>query len=463
MIETSAQSGAEATATEEPAAQHDHEGHAHDHDHSSPTLNPDCTREVEIEIPADEVSRSFRSVTRRYQKQARIPGFRAGKVPESLIRGRFAEQIRQDVMEAVLPGHFRSAIEAKQFKPISQPQVTNIEMEDGKPLRFRAAFEVVPEFSIDGYQDVKVEKTPGDLTDAEVDAEIARIRDSQSTMEPVTEERPLADGDYAQISFTGVVQPADGSTEAPAEEPITGQDVLVQVGGQNTLESFNSALRGASVGQELRFETTYPENFGERKLAGKRVAYDLEVKGIKKKIEPELNDDFAKELGKYESLADFTNQLREHLAHDKLRHAQLETTNKLLEALAARYDFPIPESLVQQQIEVRLDRGLRALAAQGMRTEDMRNLDFGRLRAAQRPSATAEVKTSLLLDRIADAEKVETTDEEVEHELQAFAMQMREPLEAVRARLTEDGTVARIRERLRREKTGALLYERLAS
>jgi trigger factor len=239
--------------------------------------------------------------------------------------------------------------------------------------------------------------------------------------------------------------------------------VMVAVGGPNTLESFNSALRGASVGQELKFEVTYPEDFGERKLAGKRVAYDLEVKGIKKKIEPELNDDFAKELGKYESLADFTAQLREHLANDKKRHAQLETTNKLLDALVAKYDFPIPESLVQQQIEARLDRGLRALASQGMRTEDMRNLDFGRLRAAQRPSATAEVKGSILLDRIADAEKVETSDEEVERELQGIAMQMREPLDAVRARLTEDGTVARIRERLRREKTGALLYERLAS
>jgi trigger factor len=282
-------------------------------------------------------------------------------------------------------------------------------------------------------------------------------------MEPVTEERPLADGDYAQISFTGTVQPAEGATDAPAEEPITGQDVMVQVGGANTLESFNTALRGASVGQELKFEMSYPEDFGERKLAGKRVAYDLEVKGIKKKIEPELNDDFVKDLGKYESFADFTNQLREHLAGDKLRRAQLETTNKLLDALVAKYDFPIPESLIQQQIEARLDRGLRALAAQGMRTEDMRNLDFARLREAQRPSAMAEVKGSILLDRIADVEKVETNEDEVERELQGIAMQMREPLDAVRARLTEDGTVARIRERLRREKTGALLYERLAS
>ena len=481
MIETTPQSGGEATAIQEPAAQdhegHDHEGHDHGHSHASdtPTLNPDCTREVEIEIPADEVTRNFRTVTKRYQKQARIPGFRAGKVPESLIRGRFAEQIRQDVMEAVLPDHFRSAIAEKQLKPISQPQVTNIEMEEGKPLRFKAAFEVIPDFSIEGYKDVKVEKVPTDITDAEVEAELARVRDSRSTMEPVTEERPLADGDFAQISFTGIVQPAEEGAEANLEanqeanleanlgEPITGQDVMVAVGGPNTLESFNAALRGASVGQELKFEATYPADFGERKLAGKRVSYDLEVKGIKKKIEPELNDDFAKELGTYESLADFTQQLREHLGNEKQRRAQGETTNRLLDALVTRFEFPVPESLVQQQIEARLDRGLRALASQGMRTEDMRNLDFDRLRAAQRPSATAEVKGSILLDRIADEEKVEIAEEEVERELQAIAIQMREPLDALRARLTEDGSVARIRERLRREKMGALLYERMAS
>jgi trigger factor len=458
MIETTPQSGEVDTTTEEPGG-HDHEGHSH----AVATLNPDCTREVEIEIPADEVTRNFQAVTKRYKKLARIPGFRSGKVPESLIRGRFAEQIRQDVMEAVLPEHFRSAIAEKQLKPVSQPQVTKIELEEGKPLRFKAAFEVLPEFSIDGYQDVKVEKPSTELTDAEVDAELARIRDSRSTMEPVTEDRPLADGDFAQISFTGNVQPAEGETASEEQQPITGQDVMVEVGGPNTLDSFNAALRGAKAGQELKFEVSYPPDFGERQLAGKRVAYDLEVKGIKKKIEPEMNDEFAKELGKYESLEDFTNQLREHLARDKQRHVQNETTNRLLDALVSRFEFPVPESLVQQQIDARLDRGLRALASQGMRTEDMRNLDFDRLRAAQRPSATAEVKGSVLLDRIADVENVTVPEEDVENELHAISMQMREPVDALRVRLTEDGSLARIRERLRREKMGALLYERLAS
>ncbi len=468
MIETNSQSGGELTATEE-AVEHTHEGHDHEgHEHShgaAATLNPECTREVEIEVPAEEVTRSFRSVTKRYQKMARIPGFRSGKVPESLIKSRFAEQIRQDVMEAILPEHFRTAIAEKQLKPISQPQVTKIELEEGKPLQFKAAFEVLPDFSIDGYQDIKVEKPTAELTDAEFDTEMARIRDSRSTMEPVTEERALADGDFAQISFTGAVRPAEAEGETPAapQPPITGQDVMVQVGGPNTLDSFNTALRGATVGQQLKFEVTYPADFGERQLAGKHVAYDLEVLGIKKKIEPEWNDEFAKELGQYESMAHFTQELRDHMTAEKQRRIQSDTTNQLLDAMVQRFQFPVPESLVQQQIDARLDRGLRALAAQGMRTEDMRNLDFNRLRAAQRDSATAEVKGSILLDRIADAEDIHVSDDDVENELQAISMQAREPLETLRTRLTEDGSLARIRERLRRERAGAVLYERLAS
>ena len=460
MIETTPQSDSAATAAEETAG-HDHEGH--DHAHGAATLNPDCTREVEIEIPADEISRNFQSVTKRYKKMARIPGFRSGKVPDSLIRSRFAEQIRQDVMEAVLPGHFRTALDEKKLRPISQPQVTGIDLADGKPLRFKAAFEVLPEFSIDGYREVKVEKPSAELSDAEVDAELARIRESRSTMEPVTEERPLADGDFAQISFTGnALPPEDDEASLEPLPPITGQDVMVQVGGPNTLDSFNAALRGATVGQELKFEVTYPADFSERQLAGKRVAYDMEVKGIKRKIEPELNDDFTKEIGPYESLVDFTSKLREHLAADKQRRVQSETTNRLLDALVNRFEFPVPESMIQAQIDTRLDRGLRALAQQGMRTEDMRNLDFDRLRAAQRSSATLEVKSSILLDRIADVENIKVPDEDVDSEVQALSAQMREPVDALRTRLTEDGSLARIRERLRREKMGVLLYERLA-
>lgn len=450
------------TAQDAASAEHDHAGHSHEgheHHHHGPVLNPECTREIEFTVPAEEVSKGFRQIVKRYQKLAKIPGFRAGKVPETLIRSRFADSIRQDVMESLLPEHFRKAIDAQEVKPVSQPQVTELTVEDGQPLHCKATFEVLPSFSVDGYQDIKVEKPSTELTDEEYQAELDRIRDSRGTIEPVEEDRALVDGDWAQITFRGEFK---GEEENSAVEPMEGDDVNVEVGGKYTLESFTNALRGSKPGQELKFEVEYPADFSDKRLAGKTVAYDIQVKAIKKRTLPELNDEFAKELGDYETLTDFETKLREHLADDKRRRLESETKSRLIDALANHFQFPVPESMVQQQIDLRLDRGLRALAAQGMRPEDMRKMDFERLRTAQHDSAVGEVKGSLVLDKIADAEHIEISDEEVEQELQLIALQGREPVEQLRSRLTQDGSLARIREQLRREKTGTLLYERLA-
>jgi trigger factor len=465
LTNTPGELSAEGSNAETATHQHDAE-HSHAHDQAqpagAPALNPACTQDVEVVIPAEEVTSAFRRVTKTYTRQARIPGFRAGKVPPTLIRARFDEKIRQDVVEQLLPQHFRNAIVAKGVQPISQPQVTELELEDGKPLRFKALFEVMPEFQMDGYQDIKVARESADLTDEEFEAEMERVKDSRSTMEPVTEDRPLADGDFAQITFKGEVS-GDSTVGQPIDEPIAAEDVQLEIGGKNTLPAFTDALRGTKPGQELKFEVTYPADFGEPRLAGKTIAYEVEVKAIKHRNSPEMDDDFAKTLGQYESMDDFKTKLREHLAADKKRQAEATTKDRVLEALAEKYTFPIPESLVQQQIEARLDRGLRALAQQGMSQEQMRTLDFARLRAAQRDAALGEVQGTLLLDKIAQLENIQVEDAELDRELEMLSVQMREPLDTLRTRLTQDGSIDRIREQIRREKTGALLYERLGA
>jgi trigger factor len=433
---------------------HDHEGHDHAHQHG-PVLNPECTRELVLDVPADEVKKAYRTVTGNYRKYAKIPGFRAGKVPESVIKRRYAAEIRKDVIDGLLPERFQKAVAELDIRPVGQPQVTELTVEDGEPLHVKAVFEYVPKFSIEGYKDVTVPKPPVAITEEEFQGELEQLRDSRATVEPVEEDRPLVDGDWAQITYKGVIE---GEAEAP---PIAGEDTLVEIGGKNTVDAFNSALRGAKPGQELKAEVIYPADYGEAKLAGRTVAYDVEVKAIKKRTLPELNDDFAKELGAYESMADLEARVRESLEARKRRSVEGETKDRLFAALIERYNFPVPESLVQEQVDARLDRGLRALAAQGMATEQMRKLDFGRLRVAQRESAEAEVKTGLLLDRIAEEESVTVSDEELDQEIQMAALQSREPVDALKVRLTEDGGLARIREQLRREKTASLLYERL--
>jgi trigger factor len=439
---------------------HEHQGHNHDHDHDhthqhGPVLNPECTRELVLDIPADEVSKAYGKVVRNYRKYAKIPGFRAGKVPETVIKRRFATEVRKDVIDGLLPERFNKAVRDLGVAPVGQPQVTELTVEDGQPLHVKAVFEFLPAFSIDGYQSVTVEKPPVEITEEEFRLEMAELRESRATIEPVEEDRALVDGDWAQISYKGQVE---GDTEAA---PIAGEDTLVEVGGKDTVEAFTKVLRGAKPGQELKAEVIYPAEYGDAKLAGKTVTYELEVKAIKKRTLPALDDDFARELGSYESFADLESRVREHMASRKRRSVEGETKDRLFAALTERYPFPVPESLVQEQIDARLERGLRALAAQGMDTEQMRKLDFGRLRAAQRESAMAEVKSMILLDRIAHEENIAVSDEEMDQELQLAAIQSREPLDALRARLTEDGGLARIREQLRREKTASVLYDRL--
>ncbi len=435
-------------------------------------MNPELTREIEVEAPAEEVSKSFRTVVKKYQKLARIPGFRAGKVPETLIRSKFAKEVRQEVLEGLVSEKFRSAIDEQKLHPISEPQLRELQLFDGQPLKFKAAFEVAPVIDIAGYETVRATKPDTALTNDEYEAELNRVLDGHATVEPVEEDRELVEGDWADIRFVGEVKDLaqtvteeglKDASEGDANKEFTGQDVLVEIGGKNTIPAFNDALRGSKPGQELKFEVSYPEDFGEKRLAGQTVGYDVTVKGIKRKTYPERDAEFAKQLGNYESWEEFETKLREHAASRKKDALESQAKDKMVGDLVERFQFPVPESFVQQQIEARLDRGLRALAQQGMSVEDMRKLDFARLRDAQRGQAINEVKASLLLDRIAEAEGVTVSNEDLDRELLMLSIQSREPLEALRERLSHDGGLDRIREQMRREKTGSVLYEKLAS
>ena len=448
-------------------AEHTHT-HDHDHDHGlhthnhGPALNPELTREVSLEVPADEVSKAYRKVVKRYQKLARIPGFRPGKVPETTVRNRFAKELRQEVMESLVQDRFRSAMEEQNLLPISQPQIVELFLNDEQPLRFRAQFEVAPVIDVAGYDTVTVEKPAVELEEAEYDAEMERVLDSHSTIETVEEERALQDGDWAEISFKGKRRKAEDDTSEHEADEIDGEDVMVEIGGKNTLPAFNDALRGQSKGNEFELEVAYPADFGDVRLAGLTIDYAVTVKEIKRKVYPEKNDEFAKQLGDYETWDAFATALRENATNGKKQQVEGESKSKLVDTLVEKFQFPVPESFVQQQIDVRLDRGLRALAQQGMTREQMQQLDFGRLREAQRDEAVKEVKASLILDKVAEAMNVQVSGDDIERELMMASIQSREPMEQLRKRMTDDGSLGRMQEQMRREATATALYEKLA-
>ena len=417
-------------------------------------------REISVEIPAAEVTRETELQIQRYQKSARLPGFRAGHVPASIIKQRFGDGLKNDVIEALAPKHFRKEAEKQGLIPVSQPRITDLHMHDGEPLRFKATFEVLPEIQVEGYKDLRADKPEIAVTDQEVEDALNNVREQRATYTTV-EGRTLAEGDFAQASMDG--KPKDGKDVAEASaNPVHMDDVLIEIGGKNTVPEFTQHLTGASAGEERTFDVSYPEDVSDKRLAGKTFVYTVKINGIKQKSLPELNDDFAKELGEFTSLDQVRKQLRENMEAEKKHNTEHAAKDKLVAELVKRNDFEVPESLIDRQIDLRLERGLRALAAQGMKMEDLKKMDMPRLRAGQREQAVNDVKSSLLLERIADLEKIQVSDEEVNREVEALAKQSKQTSEAVHARLTQDGGLDRIRMRIRSEKTLDFLYHQSA-
>ncbi len=424
---------------------------------STEPSNP-CQREIAVEIPAEVVKTETDTLVNRYQKLARIPGFRKGKVPASIVRQRFAEDIKNDVVEALVPRYFREEAKKQNLAPISQPRVTDLHVQEGEPLRFKASFEILPEFKLAPYDDVRVSTIDTTVTDEDIETAVQNLRQQHATYSAVEEDRPLTDGDFAVVSFKGT--PKEGEADA---KPVEVDEIMVEIGGQNTIPEFTENLRGVKSGETRTFDVKYADDFSDKRLAGKSMTYEVNVKGIKTKSVPELTDDFAKELGaELNTVDELRNRLQENMKAEKEHEAQHQGKDKLVEELVKRNDFPVPEAMLNEQIDIRLERGLRALAAQGMRTEDMKRMDFSRLRAGQREAALREVKASLILEQIADEEKIEVSDEEFDREIEALATQSKQTVEQVRARLTQDGGLDRIRHRLRNEKTLDSLYRRSA-
>ena len=413
-------------------------------------------REISVEIPAEEVTRETEALVQKYQKVARLPGFRAGHVPPSIIRQRFKEELKSDMVEALVPKYFRKETEKLGMIPVSQPRVTDLHIHDGEPLKFKASFEIMPEINVEGYKELRAEHPEIVVKDEEVEEALNNVREQHATYASV-EGRALQDGDYAQASMDGRPKDTDDKTQ-----PVHMDEVLVEIGGKNTVPEFTENLRGANAGDEKSFEVVYPEDTNDKRLAGKTFVYTVKVQAIKQKNLPELNDEFAKELGEFSDLAAVRKQIRENMEHERKHTAEREAKDKLVDQLVKRNDFEVPESLIDRQIDLRLERGLRALAAQGMKMEDMKKMDLPRLRAGQRDQAVQDVKSSLLLERIAELEKIDVSEDELNRELDALAQQTKQTPEAVRARLTQDGGLDRIRNRIRSEKTLEFLYHQSA-
>ena len=407
-----------------------------------------CKHELEITVPATDVDQETEKVISDIQKKVRLPGFRPGKAPASLIRTRFAQEIRQDVMERVVPRFFRQKVEDEHLQVVGSPNVKEVHWHEGEPFRFKAEFEVAPSIELDEYRGVTVKYSEPQVTDDDVDKRIEEIREQKAEFVNI-DPRPVEDGDYAVVSLKSV----DG-VEAPMEQ----DEVTFHIDPEDTLPAFVENVRGMSPGEEKEFEVTYPEDYGQPKLAGKTVRFLCTLKSVRKKELPDVNDEFAKDLGDYQNLEELKNAVRQGLQREREHEAQQAAKNDIIEKLIDAHEFPVPEAFLDRQIENNVESRLRSLAAQGIDPRNIK-LDWEKVRESQRERAIREVKAGLLLDRIAERESVYATQEEVDHEVQRIAKQRREPVAAVRIALEKDGTLGRIANHIRTEKVLNLLFE----
>jgi len=402
-----------------------------------------CRRELDLEIPAEDVTKETEKVAKEFAKMARVPGFRPGKAPIALIKRKFAEDIKGEVLQTLVPGRVEKAVTEAKLTPVSQPQVDKLEFNEGQPLKFRASFEVLPEFELGNYKNLEIEMPEMNLTDEDVTKTLTEMQQRAANFTPA-EGRAVENDDFVQVKLLGT--PEGGG------EPLQAESVLCHVGAEETMAPFNENLLGANVGDHKDFDVVYPADYPDAKLAGKTFHYAVDVLGIKTKKLPELNDEFAKDVSDATSLDELKKKIQESLEHERDHRQKDLQREKVIGELVKLHDFPVPESLVEHQMDVRLERVVRSLAQQGVDPRAV-NVDWVTLRKRQEDRAKDDVKAELVIDRIATEEKIDSTDEELQHELEHMGTHSGESAEAIRARLTKQGTLDRMKAKLRSDKT----------
>jgi trigger factor len=408
-----------------------------------------CKHSLEITVPAEEVEKEADHVIESLKKKIRLPGFRPGKVPAGMIRSRFHAEIRQQVLEALVPKHLRSEVEKENLPLVGTPDITDVRFEKGEPLRFKAEFEVAPEFELQDYRGVTVTYREPDLGEEDIDKRLETLREQKAEYINI-DPRPASDGDFAVIALE--------SRAGVEGEPIKQDELMLRLGDEETLAGFNENLKGMEPGEDKEFDVAYPEDYGEQRLAGKTVRFHVELKMIRRQELPDINDEFAKDLGDYRDLKELRESLRTAMMGEREFIAQQEAKNELVDKLIDMHDFPIPEVFLERQIESNVEQRMRELAAQGVDPRNLK-LDWQKIKEAQAERARREVKASLLLEKIANREVIETTTDEVHQEVQRLATQQRQPVAALRARLEKEGHIPRIASRIRTDKTLSFLFE----
>ena len=399
-------------------------------------------KNVRVEIPTDIVSAEIDRVATDYSRKARVPGFRPGKAPARVIKQRYKEQILHDVAHDLIPRAVDDALREKGMEAVDTPDVRDVNIEEGQPLTFTASFDTVPPFDPGDLSTIALQRPAVAIDEEAVGGALQRLRDRGARYEPV-EGRGVDDGDTVVLDLER--RDAKGA-------PDTHQDVSIELGAKANPPGFDAQLLGLEVGATKSFDIHYPADYPIGELASTEVSYTVTVKGIKRRVLPELDDEFAKDLGDFETLDALKTRVREDLEHEAKHAADRDVRAELMKQLAARVPFEVPASLVEREIDRRLEDFARRLIDQNVDPRQA-GIDWTAFRESQRDVAREAVAAALALDEVTRRERLEVTEEEAEREVSRYAERTGRTPAAVRAALEKEGGLSRVYAGLRREKS----------
>lgn len=409
-----------------------------------------CKRELTVEIPAEVVAEETEKVTREYARVARVPGFRRGHVPASMVRRRFRDEIRGEVAQTLVPKFFDTAVKENKWSVVGRPKFEEVKYEDDQPLTIKATFEIYPEFELGQYKGLEAELDTSPVSDAQVDEAIEKLRDTAATFE-LAGDRPSQEGDYLSVSYSG------RDVNNASADPVEVREGMVHLGGKTTQPAFTENLLGVKAGDVREFEVTYSLDHARERLRGKTVRYRVEVQGIKQKVLPPVDDELARSASEFETLEELKNKVRKDLAERREAKSRNATQRQLLDKLTESHPFPVPERMVEAQVQHKLEGLISELVRQGIDPRAA-ELDWRTLREEVKPEAEKEVRGSLILEKIADAEKIEVGEEELDEAIREVARETRETPAALKTRLTREGEIDKLRFTRRTHKALDFVY-----
>jgi trigger factor len=406
-----------------------------------------CKRRLAVEAPLDIVQKEWEKAYGRVQKRASLPGFRRGHVPRSLVKLHFADDVRREVAEHLIPDVYRRALSEAQIAPVNEPDLQDLKLEEDAPLSFTAVVEVKPAIALGEYQGVEVQHAPAPVTDAEVDETVERMREQHAEFRSV--ERPAATGDMVIVDYTLTPEGLEPST-------ATGYHFLV--GSGTVLPEIDAAAVGLTAGQERDVAVHFADDHRMESLRGKGGTAHFKLTEVKEKILPALDDEFAKALGQFETLDAVRTEVRRQLESAKETESRRSLEDKIVEALLARHEFGIPEAMVMRQVAHHIEHTRERLRRQGV-DPDRIQMDYGKLLTELRPAAEASVRRALLLEAIGDKAEIAVTDADLDAEIENYARASQRPAPAVRRMMEKSGDLDALRHGMRERKTMDMLIE----